>query len=49
MNESTRQAIREAAEREAASWPELTEEQKDELRRLLSCATPTKQAHRRAA
>lgn len=49
MNEATRQAIREAAELEVASWPELTEEQKDELRRLLACATPAKQAHWRAA
>lgn len=36
MNRATRQAIREAAMAEAARWPELTDEQIEELRFLLS-------------
>jgi len=36
MDEQDRAAIRKAAQVEAATWPELTDEQLQELRTLLS-------------
>ncbi|SMX86151.1 hypothetical protein BAURA86_01639 [Brevibacterium aurantiacum] len=49
MNESTRQSICEAASAEAATWPELTREQVEELRFLLSRPSSNSQDQRGAA
>lgn len=49
MNEATRQIIREAAIEEAAYWPELTDEQIEELRFLLSRTSFNAEEQRGAA
>ena len=43
MDEQSRTAIRKAAEAEAATWPELNDDQLQELRALLSQAAVTRE------